>query len=72
MVVEWLPRKALCRQPFSHREEGASCRAVRGAEPRQRPVGALQVEGIVGPGRQVTTSLTVASLDWQDVADRVR
>ncbi|MDE2677612.1 MAG: hypothetical protein OXI76_06875 [Gemmatimonadota bacterium] len=56
-----LPRRALRHRSFSIREEGASCRAVRvrGAGKDQW---ALQVERSSGPGRQVVTSVTVASV----------
>ena len=56
-----LPRKALRHRAFAHREVDASCRAVR-----LRSAGtdrwALQVERSSGPGRQVVTSVTVASV----------
>ncbi|MDE2654634.1 MAG: hypothetical protein F4087_00150 [Gemmatimonadetes bacterium] len=69
IVLDWLqesfedrlPRRALRHRSFSIREEGASCRAVRvrGAGKDQW---ALQVERSSGPGRQVVTSVTVASV----------
>ncbi|MCY4574289.1 MAG: hypothetical protein OXF01_16000 [Gemmatimonadetes bacterium] len=56
-----LPRTALRHRSFSIREEDASCRAVRvrGAGKDQW---AVQVERSSGPGRQVVTSVTVASV----------
>ena len=69
IVLDWLqesfekplPRAALRHRSFSIRDEDASCRAVRvrGAGKDQW---ALQVERSSGPGRQVVTSVTVASL----------
>lgn len=69
IVLDWLqesfehrlPRSALRHRSFSVREQDASCRAVRvrGAGKDQW---ALQVERSSGPGRQVVTSVTVASV----------
>ena len=69
MVLGWLregfgdrlPRGARRHRPFSHRERDASCRAVR-VRSRERDLWAVQVERMPGPGEQVATSLTVASL----------
>ena len=69
IVLDWLqegfedrlPRRALRHRTGAIRDEGASCRAVRvrGAGKDQW---ALQVERSSGPGRQVVTSVTVASV----------
>ncbi len=69
MVLEWLregfgdrlPRGARRHRPFSHRERDASCRAVR-VRGREKDLWAVQVERMPGPGEQVATSLTVASV----------
>ena len=69
IVLDWLqesfegplPRKALRHRPFSVREEDASCRAVR-VRSTGKDQWALQVERSSGPGRQVVTSVTVASV----------
>ena len=68
IVLEWLerglrdrlPGRALRHRPFWHRDAEASCRAVRIRGP-ERDWWALQVERTADPGRQVTTSLTVAT-----------
>ena len=72
LVLEWLregfgdrlPRGARRHRPFSHRERDALCRAVRVRSP-ERDLWAVQVERMPGPGEQVATSLTVASLRGQ-------
>ncbi len=69
LVLEWLresfedrlPRKALRQRSFLHREENASCRAVR-VRAAGRDHWALQVERSSGPGKQVVTSVTVANV----------
>ena len=68
IVLEWLgkgfeerlPRWARLHRPFSHREQDASCRAVRIRSPG-KDQWAVQVERMTDPGRLVATSLTVAS-----------
>lgn len=69
IVLDWLqesfedrlPRKALRHRSFSIREEGVSCRAVR-VRGAGKDRWALEVERSSGPGRQVVTSVTVASV----------
>ena len=69
IVLDWLqesfekplPRAALRHRSFSIREEDASCRAVR-VRDTGKDQWALQVERSSGPGRQVVTSVTVASV----------
>ena len=68
LVLDWLretfedrlPRKALRHRPFSHREEGASCRAVRVRDAAQDRW-AVQMDRSSGQGQQVVTAVTVAS-----------
>ena len=57
---EQLPRRALRHRPFSYRETGVSCRVVR-IRSRERDLWSVQVERMLNLGRQVATSLTVAS-----------
>ena len=69
IVLEWLqesfedrlPRKALRHRAFLHREADASCRAVR-VRGAGKDLWAVQVDRSSGPGRQVVTSVTVASV----------
>ena len=68
IILEWAgenfkepwPRQAPRHRPFSHRENDASCRVVRIRKPEE-DLWALQLERMSAPGRQMATSLTVAS-----------
>lgn len=69
IVLEWaqegfedrLPRKALGGRSFSHREVDASCRGVR-VRGSGRDLWGLQIERSSGPGRQVVSAISVATV----------